>query len=181
MRPLAGPKREAASQRQVACLREVRYIVLAFAIVTWINPLPSIAFGGSTYDAHATFLRPGSSKLLSRCFWLGRAPPGAGLSALAFQSRSCDLLADHPAQQMGNYMSMTRHRHAWRDDHSCADCGARRCHATQLRSAIMLQSGRCRRATQEGSQFCRRHRYLDHVHTKKAMETLQLQPEAKLS
>src|SRR5690242_6334119 len=51
MRPLAGPKREAASQRQVACLREVGYIVLAFAIVTWINPLPSIAFGGSTYDA----------------------------------------------------------------------------------------------------------------------------------
>lgn len=82
---------------------------------------------------------------------------------------------------MGTLMSMTRHRHAWRDDDSCAACGARRCHATQLRSAIMLQSARCRRATQEGSQFCRRHRYLDHVHTKKAVETLQLQPEAKLS
>jgi len=82
---------------------------------------------------------------------------------------------------MGNYMSMTRHRHAWRDDDCCADCGARRCHATQLRSAIMLQSARCRRATQDGSQFCRRHRYLDHVHTKKAVETLQLQSEAKLS
>ena len=78
-------------------------------------------------------------------------------------------------------MGMTRHRHAWRDDDSCSSCGGQRCHATQLRSAILLQSARCRRATQEGSQYCRRHRYLDHVHSKKAVGTLQLQPEAKLS
>jgi phage gp16-like protein len=45
----------------------------------------------------------------------------------------------------------------------------------------MLQSARCRRATQEGSQFCRRHRYLDRVRSKKMVEALQLQPEAKLT
>ena len=78
-------------------------------------------------------------------------------------------------------MSMNRHRHAWRDDDICASCGAQRCHATQLRSAIMLQSGRCRRATQEGSHFCRRHRYLDHVQGKRLAESLQLQTEAKAS
>jgi hypothetical protein len=93
----------------------------------------------------------------------------------------CDPLAVYPAQQMGAFMGMTRHRHAWRDDDRCASCGAQRCHATQLRSAIMLQSARCRRATQEDSQYCRRHRYLDHVHSRKAVETLHLQPEAKLS
>lgn len=42
----------------------------------------------------------------------------------------------------------------------------------------MLQSARCRRGTQEGSHFCRRHRYLDHVNSKK-LESLQFQPEAK--
>ena len=82
---------------------------------------------------------------------------------------------------MGTFMSMIRHRHAWRDDHSCAACGAQRCHATQLRSAIMLQSARCRRATQEGSQYCRRHGYLDRVRNRKLVDTLQLQPESKLS
>jgi hypothetical protein len=76
---------------------------------------------------------------------------------------------------------MNRHRHAWQEDETCASCGARRCHATQLRSAIMLQSGRCRRATQDGSGYCRRHRYLDHVRAKKVMETMPLQPQAKLS
>jgi hypothetical protein len=76
---------------------------------------------------------------------------------------------------------MNRHRHAWREDDSCASCGAQRCHATQLRSAIMLQSARCRRATQDGSQYCRQHGYLDRVRTKRVVETLQLQPEAKLS
>ena len=45
----------------------------------------------------------------------------------------------------------------------------------------MLQSARCRRATQDGSHYCRRHRYLDRVRSKKVVETLQLQPEAKLS
>lgn len=78
------------------------------------------------------------------------------------------------------FMGMNRHRHAWREDDICASCGARRCHATQLRSAILLQSARCRRATQDGSQYCRRHRYLDHVRAKKAVEGLELQPEAKL-
>ena len=78
-------------------------------------------------------------------------------------------------------MGMNRHRHAWRDDDICTSCGARRCHATQLRSAILLQSARCRRATQDGSQYCRRHRYLDHVRAKKGVEGLELQPEAKLS
>ncbi len=106
-----------------------------------------------------------------------------GLAGIpGFQSRSRDLLAETPAQQIGlRYMSMNRHRPAWRDDNICASCGAQRCHATQLRSAIMLQSGRCRRATQEGSHFCRRHRYLDHVRSKKLVESLQLQPEAKAS
>lgn len=114
--------------------------------------------------------------LLARPRPLGWRLVGIGISKSLLRP-----LAVYPAQQMGTFMSMTRHRHAWREDDSCADCGARRCHATQLRSAIMLQSARCRRATQDGSQFCRRHRYLDHVHTKKAVETLQLQPEAKLS
>jgi hypothetical protein len=77
-------------------------------------------------------------------------------------------------------MGMNRHRHVWREDHICAACGAQRCHATQLRSAILLQSGRCRRATQEGSSYCRRHRYLDHVRGRKLVETLRLQPEAKI-
>lgn len=78
-------------------------------------------------------------------------------------------------------MGMNRHRHDWHEDDTCASCGARRCHATQLRSAILLQSARCRRATQEGSSYCRRHRYLDHVRSKKLPEGLPLQPQAKLS
>ena len=78
-------------------------------------------------------------------------------------------------------MGMNRHRHAWREDDTCASCVAQRCHATQLRSAIMLQSARCRRASQEGSEYCRRHRYLDHVRNKKLVEALPLQPEPKLS
>jgi hypothetical protein len=45
----------------------------------------------------------------------------------------------------------------------------------------MLQSARCRRATQEGSGYCRRHRYLDHIRAKKTPEVLPLQAEAKLS
>lgn len=78
-------------------------------------------------------------------------------------------------------MGINRHRHAWGEDDSCASCGAQRCHATQLRSAIMLQSARCRRASQEGSEYCRRHRYLDHVRSKKLVEALPLQPQPKLS
>ncbi len=78
-------------------------------------------------------------------------------------------------------MGMNRHRHNWREDDTCASCGAQRCHATQLRSAILLQSARCRRGTQEGSQYCRRHRYLDRVRNRKLVDTLQLQPESKLS
>jgi hypothetical protein len=78
-------------------------------------------------------------------------------------------------------MGMNRHRHAWQEDDICASCGAQRCHATQLRSAIMLQSARCRRATQEGSGYCRRHRYLDHIRAKKTPDVLPLQAEAKLS
>ncbi|HLK32779.1 MAG TPA: hypothetical protein VKT29_06790 [Terriglobales bacterium] len=74
---------------------------------------------------------------------------------------------------------MNRHRHAWCQDDTCASCGAHRCHATQLRSAIMLQTARCRRATQEGSQYCRRHRYLDRVRAKPLVEALQPQPQAK--
>lgn len=76
-------------------------------------------------------------------------------------------------------MGMNRHRHTWREDDICASCGAQRCHATQLRTAILLQSARCRRATQDGSQYCRRHRYLDHAHSKKLLKPLQLQSEAK--
>ena len=76
-------------------------------------------------------------------------------------------------------MGMNRHRHAWREDDTCATCGARRCHATQLRSAILLQSARCRRATQEESEYCRRHRYLDHVRNKKLAPTVLPQPEAE--
>jgi len=43
----------------------------------------------------------------------------------------------------------------------------------------MLQTARCRRATQEGSQYCRRHRYLDRVRAKPLVEALQPQPQAK--
>ncbi len=78
-------------------------------------------------------------------------------------------------------MAMNRHRHVWQEDDTCASCGGRRCLATQLRSAIMLQSARCRRATQEGSGYCRRHRYLDHLRAKKVPEAMGLQPQAKLS
>ncbi|MGE5207350.1 MAG: hypothetical protein ACM3PW_17200 [Chlamydiota bacterium] len=91
------------------------------------------------------------------------------------------VLAVPAAHHHGVSMGMNRHRHTWQEDDICAACGAQRCHATQLRTAILLQSARCRRATQEGSQYCRRHRYLDHARGRKLVEPLQLQSETKAS
>ena len=63
----------------------------------------------------------------------------------------------------------SRHKHRWQN-HLC-ECGARQCAASELRR--FNESGQCRCSTQPDSRYCKRHAYIDRVHSSRSSESPQ--------
>ena len=61
-----------------------------------------------------------------------------------------------------------RHKHRWHD-HAC-ECGARQCAASELRR--LNESGQCRCSAQVNSRYCKRHAYIERVHSGRAGERI---------
>lgn len=55
----------------------------------------------------------------------------------------------------------SRHKHRWQS-HVC-ECGARQCAASELRR--LNESGQCRCSAQLDSKYCKRHAYIERVHS----------------